>query len=190
MNGDAFSPYLLTGEQLVWWDQPKQGIMLTPRDALMIPFSLLWGGFAVFWEASVISTHAPFFFALWGIPFVLAGFFIAVGRFFADGWLRRRTMYALTNRRVLIVRSAPFARFIALDLEQLPAVSLLDSHNGRGTIRFGTGPQSPAATFGNRGNFGAWMPAMDPTPQFLAIADAQRVFNEIQKRQPRIPVTA
>jgi hypothetical protein len=185
MTGDEFSNYLLAGEQLVWWDRPAQGIMLTAQDGFLIPFSLLWAGFAAFWENSVVATHAPLFFKLWGIPFVVAGLYFVFGRFVVDAWLRRNTMYALTNRRALIVRTPPFPNFTALNIEQLPVTTLLEGRNGRGTIRFGAVSQSSTTMFGYRGRFSSWMPALDPTPQFLAIADAQRVFGEIQKRQPQ-----
>jgi hypothetical protein len=40
------------------------------------------------------------------------------------------------------------------------------------------GPQMPI--WGNRGGFSAWTPALDPTPQFIAIENARSVFDQVQ----------
>ena len=168
--------HLLPGERVIWSGAPARGLLFTSRDWLLIPFSLLWGGFAVFWEASVLRKGAPWFFALWGVPFVLLGLFMIAGRFLADAWLRGRTLYALTDQRILVSRSTPFARFTAISLDLLPSAELTQLSAGRGTLRFGP----PMSAWGRNG-FAVWMPSLDPAAQFIAIDDAERVFAQIQQ---------
>jgi len=167
---------LLSGERIQWTGAPPGGILLTPGDALRIPFSLVWGAFVVFWEWTALHTgQAPDFFALWGIPFVLAGLYLIVGRFFADAWIRAGTSYAVTNQRVLILRTAPTFKFTTYAIDRLPELSLEERADGRGTIHFQ--PQVPM--WSNRG-WSSWTPSTDPA-QFLLIADARDVFDRIQK---------
>jgi len=47
--------------------------MLERGDLFAIPFSLLWGGFAIFWLYAAVSAGAPLDFCLFGLPFVLIG---------------------------------------------------------------------------------------------------------------------
>jgi hypothetical protein len=175
MSATDLTDRLLTGERTLWSGRPAQGLLLTGRDAFLIPFSFLWGGFAVFWESTVLTQPNTGYFGLWGIPFVLVALYLIVGRFLLDAWMRAGTLYAVTNRRILISRSGPFAKFTALSLDRLPDASISENAGGRGTIRFG-----PAQTFGGRNSMSSWTPSLDPTPQFIAIENARSVFDQIQ----------
>ena len=179
---ENFKTLLLPDETIVWSDRPRQGIMFVPRDALLIPFSLLWGGFAIFWESSVLSAKAPASFKLFGVPFVLVGLFMIVGRFFLDAWLRSNTAYALTERRVLILRWGPWSSFKAIRLDRLPEATLNEGTNGRGTIRFG---EQGSLWGGRSGSAGSWIASLDPTPQLLSIPDVRKVFALIQQNTQR-----
>jgi hypothetical protein len=182
MGEGDFQGRLLPGERIQWTGAPPAGLLLTGRDAFMIPFSLMWGGFAIFWEWGVVTGMgkghpAPDFFMLWGVPFVLIGLYMIAGRFFVDAWIRGATTYALTSQRVLIMRTAPTFKFTALSLDRLPELSLSERQDGRGTIRF-----QPGASMwgGNNNGWSSWTPGLD-AGQFLMIADARGVFDRIQK---------
>jgi hypothetical protein len=145
----------------------------------MIPFSLLWGGFALFWEASVLTTDAPFFFKLWGIPFVLAGVYIIFGRFIVDAKQRTKTFYAVTNERVIII-SGLFSRKVkSLNLRTLTDISLDEKSDGSGTISFGSSNSSPWWSSGMA--FPGWGP--QPAPSFELIQAAKSVYETIRNAQ-------
>jgi hypothetical protein len=108
--------------------------------------------------------------------FVCVGLYFVIGRFLVDAWVRRGMRYAITDRRILIVRSKPFGKFTVLSLGQLPKVDLNEDANGRGTIRFGD-----TASLWFSGGAVGWTPVFDPTPQFLAIDDVRRVFDLVQR---------
>jgi hypothetical protein len=179
MDTIDFADRLLRGEKFLWSGRPAQGLLFTGRDWFLVPFSLMWGGFAIFWEAGVLATPAPLFMKFWGVPFVLLGVYFVAGRFMLDAWIRRGMSYAVTNRRVLIFRPSPFGKFTSLSLEQAADASLSERADGRGTIRFGQ-QTSLWSSGGRGGGFGDVTPALDPTPQFIAIENARRVYDLIQ----------
>ena len=94
-------PYLSDGEVILWKGKPEKGHVFTPQDAFMIPFSILWCGFAIFWETTVVASGAPFFFKLWGIPFVCVGLYMVFGRFLWTAYVRKNTAYVITTRRII-----------------------------------------------------------------------------------------
>ena len=174
-----FREELGAGERILWCSQPKQGLTLRPSDTFLIPFSLLWGGFAIFWESSVIVGGAPFFFMLWGIPFVLIGLYIIVGRFFVDAKQREKTYYALTNERAIIL-SGLFGRNIrALSLKTLSDININVKGDGSGTITFG--PSHPMASWYS----GLAWPGMGKytAPGFEMIENARQVYELLRKAQ-------
>ena len=127
------------GESLIWSGVPGQGVRLRPDDAYLIPFSLLWGGFAIFWEATVLRGSWPNaqLMSLFGIPFVLVGLYLIVGRFFVDARIRANTFYGLTNRRAIVISGAFIRTTHSLPLKALTDVSLEERSDRSGTILLG-----------------------------------------------------
>jgi hypothetical protein len=173
-----FKGRLLDHERITWVGQPAQGFVLTARDGLLIPFSLMWCGFTIFWTYQVATTSAPWFFLLSGAMFVCVGLYLVFGRFIVDAWIRRCTYYAVTDSRILIARSGFSNKFSALRFQQLPEMALSERNDGRGTIRFG--PQGSMWS-GRRMGWSVWTPSLDEVPQFLLIEKAREVFDLIQR---------
>jgi hypothetical protein len=143
--------HLAAGEHVEWTARPRGGVRLTRADAYLVPFSLLWGGFAIFWEVSAIEGGGGPFFVLWGIPFVAMGLYMIVGRFFYAAYRNRRTVYAVTDHRVLRVASNRRGDAVdAMYLSAIPSVSTTVGPHGRGDVLFGTA--SPGQRwYGNTG---------------------------------------
>lgn len=98
-------PYLRPGEQLLWCGRPDPGVWFTAADLYLIPLSILWCGFAIFWEAGASQGGGPFFTA-WGIPFIAIGLYMVIGRFFYKQHRKKQTSYGITAQRALVAVGA------------------------------------------------------------------------------------
>ena len=177
---DDLRQTLLPGERVLWEGEPYKGLILRPIEAFLIPFSLLWGGFAVFWNVGVWFTDknvSDLPFKLFGVPFLIAGLYITVGRFLLDMRMRSHLHYAVTDRRILIYRQGGNSTAKSVDIKRLPSIELNERRDGYGTIRFGA-----AMSYFNGRNFGIWQPTFDPTPQFLRVPSVRSVYELIQKQ--------
>lgn len=175
----VISKEIASGERLLWSGRPKQGVMLRGSDAFLIPFSLLWCGFAIFWEATVITKGAPFFFKLWGVPFVLVGLYLVIGRFYVEALQRRKTFYGLTDKSIIIVSGITLKKLKRLSLRTLSDVSLNEGKGNRGTITFASTPAF-YSWFGS----GSWLGMGHMAiPSFEMIENARSVYDLLTATQ-------
>jgi hypothetical protein len=172
------------GERQLWAGAPRKGLVFRGSDVMMIPFTLLWLAFAVFWEMSALSSSGSTLFAVWGIPFICVGIYMTLGRFFADASRRGRTRYAVTSERILIEvgRFGPFvATSRSLPLSTLSQVQLQEGRDGTGTISFGPQPFGPLA-FGSQTSGVSWQSG-PATPSFELVPDCRRVYDIVREAQ-------
>ena len=149
--------------------------MFARTDLFLVPFTLLWGGFAIFWNVMVWRGHAPVFFRFWGIPFLLIGMYLIAGRFFVKRNRKQRLEYALTKSRALISDSRGGVQDVPLahtQIEQSP------SRDGRHLgVTFGTSSTGRTGRFGFGGgrlpaNSGLDLFSAGTTvPAFVDVAD-------------------
>jgi hypothetical protein len=101
-------PYLRPGEQLLWCGRPDPAVVFSAADIITVPFGLIWLGIALGWVITAKSVGAPHAFILLGLPFILIGLYLVVGRFAVRLVRRRRTLYAITGERVIVATGASF----------------------------------------------------------------------------------
>jgi hypothetical protein len=195
---------LLRDEKVLWAGQPDPDILFAPADRFLVPFSLLWGGFALFWEISVIvalingERHSGnggnlWFFVIMGAPMVLIGLYFMFGRFFYKRLRKRRTFYSVTNKRVLILMTLFGRHLTASFIDTIATVEKSVGARGTASLRFGS---SRPVGWWRWWRFGSeyentglellgWSRA-DTVPAFHDIRDASTVeelINDLRTRQ-------
>jgi hypothetical protein len=96
---------LAPGETLLWHGRPDTRVVFRGSDIVAIPFGAVFLGGSLYWiEAARSSTQSGGVssdFWLAGIPFVLIGCYLLVGRFVASWWRKRQSVYAVTSDRAI-----------------------------------------------------------------------------------------
>ena len=147
----------------------------------MIPFSLLWGGFAFFWEYSAFTGNAPPFFLLFGGVFVLVGIYFILGRFIVDSFIRSKTYYGVTNNRIIFLTEFPSQKIKSLNLRTLSDITYTNKPDNTGTISFG-----PENSMGAMMNGMYWPGAGQyQSPKFELIKDVNNIYDIVLNAQKK-----
>jgi hypothetical protein len=182
---------LSQSEKVLWTGKPNPRAIFHPSDRIAIPFSLLWGGFAIFWEMGV-SGIGPFgqkgqwgFGTLWGIPFVLIGQYSIWGRFFYAAWKKNRIVYALTTQRLIMLVRPPQQKMLSRYLENVLGIDKEIRPDGIGTLKFGETP--PVWSSGRQAKTASMegLYLNSSTPVFVDIDDAAAVASQIDRERRR-----
>jgi hypothetical protein len=183
-------PELMSGESVYWAGMPNPKVIFHSDDWAAIPFSLVWTGFFVFWEAQALGfsgkTSRPvgndIFMELWGIPFLIVGNYMVWGRFFVDAWAKRRTYYAVTNRRVLVLQEGWRRKTSTTFLEAIPQIEREGAVTG--TLWFGT--KYPILAAKGRKTRDMSRFSIGDVPVFADIGDVDSVHRLIMDLRARI----
>lgn len=176
-----WAPWLLTGERLLWAGRPKRGLAFRWADLYLVPLTLAWGAAALVMEFGLWRDAAPALGFVWALPFALLAFYIFPGRFLLDAILRARIHYAVTSRRILVLRSGPFAELKSVELDYLPTLELREG-GGRGTILFDPGDE-PGTSRGE--GWGHSLPALRRGLRFYRIDRPRLVYDLIHRETER-----
>jgi hypothetical protein len=102
---DGWAPYLDPGERILWQGRPDAGMHIRPRNIVMAVFGTFFAGFALFWMAMAAQAGGGFW--LFGILHFAVGAGIVAGAFLWGPWLRRHSVYSLSDRRAFIATDMP-----------------------------------------------------------------------------------
>ena len=168
---------LIDNEKLIWTGRPRTGVVFRATDIFLVPFSLVWFGVVIFalGDNGVNEVKMPV--ALFFIPFIIAGLFITVGRFFVDSKRRANTVYGITDNRV-IIKSGMFSKSVnSLNIKTLSGITIDKKSDGSGTITIGPTDYRFALVQGLmwQGN--------KQTPKLELINDVKNVYSLLLKIQ-------
>lgn len=143
---DPLRAELLPGERLFWTGRPDPRVLFTGADLFLVPFSVLWCGFAIFWFVSALKTAGPGF-ASFGLLFVVVGLYFVAGRFLYKVHRKRRTVYGVTDRRVLIATGR--GSIVQTPVRGQPMTTR--RRDGHVSVVIGTAPRMQQAAYANTG---------------------------------------
>ena len=141
-----FEDYLFEGEEIRWTGRPDASVNFDRRDLTLVPFSIAWAGFAIFVTAGFIAGYieavesggqeGSFLFLVLGAVFSLLGLYLLVGRFFFKRWDKLRLYYALTDLRLLVLKTGTTSPLSAVPWDKVPAIGKEQGYGGTGTVTF------------------------------------------------------
>jgi hypothetical protein len=174
-------PELARDERLLWSGMPGQGLRWRASDWFAVPFTLFWLYMVIFGTSrhGIQVDQPPLYLRPEGIPFVLIGVYMLVGRFLVDWYQRTRMSYGLTDQRIIILGGLLNRQVKSLTLATLSDITFNVRSNGSGTITFGPGT-STSSWFGRS----SWRGAnSQQAPAFDMIADVRKVYALIREAQ-------
>jgi hypothetical protein len=123
------------GEMLQWDGRPDPVALARSRRGYFWA-GLLFLGFSILWEAGAAkdSDVSPFM-LLWGVPFILGG----VGMVLyapASLWLAHRIVYAVTDRRLMIVHDFAGRWVESFGRSDINALDIAERSDGSGDVVF------------------------------------------------------
>lgn len=137
-----FQDDLIELEKILWTGRPGPKPFIG-WDLMAVPFGLVILGFCIVFilgTSGLLSRDHKLqwtgIFGLATIPFFKVGFGIAIEPFISRIWKIPNTYYAITNQRLLILRTKPKRTMHALYIKDISDSKNIVSADGHGTIAF------------------------------------------------------
>ena len=162
-----------SGETLIWADRASPMRVALRRLPIAL-FGIPFLAFAIFWvnmaSMAASAQSGPFSFFPWfGLPFVIVG----AGMVLSPVWgyaVGAYTTYAVTDRRLMIMRRFPSHRVTSYGPDDIDTIERREGANGNGDVVF-----RQELRYGNRGR------SRVHRIGFFGVPEVRRVEEEIRK---------
>ncbi|MFT8352719.1 hypothetical protein [Clostridium saccharoperbutylacetonicum] len=147
---DIFKRHLLKEEKILWSGKPNNNNKLYSKEDA---FSILYGicmigggvlgivyGIRIMTGSMVQNTSKPMPWSVsfsFSIPFFVVGFYHLIGKAIRRKYKKEKTFYAITNKRLLILKVGNNEKVISKYISQINKIDINTSNEGMGTIEFG-----------------------------------------------------
>ncbi len=119
-------------EFVIWTGKPEtKSNLFIGQNLSTVLFAIPWTAFAVY--LTVTAAQFPGLFFLSGIPFLAIGLYMLFGNFIYTAYMRKRTAYVITNKRIYRRMGRKTDN---LSAAVMPTYETIMHRNGNGTIRF------------------------------------------------------
>ncbi len=138
-------PYLDSDEDVLWCDKPTKILVFSTADIFTTMFGFVWLSFSIFWTVTAFmatndADDAVFsIFPVFGLPFVFIGMYLLFFRYVISAIQRKRMIYAITNKRVLIVHTGRKQYVQEYRYTDISNVQMKCDNNDVGSIFFFSG---------------------------------------------------
>lgn len=173
-----FERELLDDERILWMGQPYPWSIFNRMDFFIIPFSLIFGG--ITFIMGFFFFRAGGIFSIIGVIFMAIAFYFVIGRFFYKFLKKKRTYYAVTNKRILIKTHLFMNKLQSAYIDTIPSINKSTGFGRRGTLTFGNRPfyNSLYANTGLDFLMGFYG---EDVPTFYDIEDIETVYNIVNR---------
>lgn len=124
-------------ETTVWSGQPNPNVLFSKADIFLVPFTLVWAGMAFFFTIKALTIGQLGIFLIMPLFFCIVGVYVTVGRFAVKRRRKQKTIYALTDKRVIEIVLGRNRKVKTVHYSQIAGLNSTIRGNGRGTISFG-----------------------------------------------------
>ena len=140
---------LLNNEDVIWHGAPYLAKHFIKFDIFFIPFSVFWLILLIHMLSGIlinITDFHPIGIILLipvSVAFMIFGLYFVFGRFIMKRSIKKRTIYAITNKRILVIRmslNGAIKKVSSREINSISDESVSCDNNGIGTISFGAIP--------------------------------------------------